>query len=147
MKHYGKMAKIDKVCVVYGGFYPRSRKVFGCGRGGTAGRLFYWQARTPAVDADVDPPKRKRPPFISLCSLCFLWLKLLCELRELCVRFIGGLPTRSGFRLRQFVIYASGVSVRLRELRNSAPVGRSITAFHFFREHCQFAYPMTFIHS
>ncbi|MBQ3350337.1 MAG: hypothetical protein IJG38_08045 [Thermoguttaceae bacterium] len=26
------------------------------------GALFHWQARTPAVDADVDPPKRKRPP-------------------------------------------------------------------------------------
>jgi hypothetical protein len=24
--------------------------------------LFHWQARTPAVDEDVDPPKRKRPP-------------------------------------------------------------------------------------
>ena len=28
-----------------------------------SGALFHWQARTPAVDADVDPPKRKALTF------------------------------------------------------------------------------------
>ena len=45
--------------------------------------LFQWQARTPAVDADVDPPKRKRPPIRSLRSLRSLRLKILWAARLL----------------------------------------------------------------
>ena len=45
--------------------------------------LFQWQARTPAVDADVDPPKRKRPPILSLRSLRSLRLKILRTARPL----------------------------------------------------------------
>ena len=136
MKIFGGIGWIDKIYAVYGGFYPRSRKVFGCGGGGAAGlcsngrrgrlrstrtstlrnasaayyffaifaffaaeilrrtyvrdperflvvaeifsgALFQWQARTPVVDADVDPPKRKRR-LLFLCALCVLCgLKIL----------------------------------------------------------------------
>lgn len=33
MKNIEKIAKTDKIHVVFGGFYPRSRKVFGFGGG------------------------------------------------------------------------------------------------------------------
>ena len=40
--------------------YVRDQKKVGFVGRGNGGALFHWQARTPAVDEDVDPPKRIR---------------------------------------------------------------------------------------
>ena len=40
------------------GYYPCPVGVLGCEKAHFCGALYHWQAGTPAVGADADPPKR-----------------------------------------------------------------------------------------